>query len=237
MKNILIVYAHEEPTSFNGVLMDHAVSVLSKAGYQVEVSDLYKMNFQAVGNRNDFLEITDATHYKYQNEQRKAYDTRSLSVDILREQEKIKKADLIIFQFPLWWASMPAIMKGWIDRVFTPGFTYGGGKWFDKGGLKGKKAMLSLTTGGGPNFFSTHGIYGDLQETLKPIHYGILFFVGLSVLPPFVVYSPARLSEEQGREYLATYKNRLLSWENTEEIHFPTLDEYDKNFQRKEKQV
>lgn len=237
MKNVLIVYAHEEPTSFNGALKDQAVSVLSEAGYQVEVSDLYRMNFQAVGSRNDFLEITDSTHYKYQNEQRIAFENASLSVDIQQEQEKVKKADLIIFQFPLWWSSMPAILKGWIDRVFTPGFTYGGGKWFDKGGLKGKKAMLSLTTGGGSNFFSTQGIYGDLQESLKPIHYGILYFVGLSVLPPYVVYSPARLSEEQRVEQLEAYKTRLLSWENTQELHFPSLDEYDKNFQRKEKQV
>lgn len=234
LKSVLIVYAHEEPTSFNGALKNKAVSVFSKAGYQVEVSDLYEMDFQAVGTRNDFLDITDSSHYKYQNEQRKAYENHSLSVDILREQEKVKKADLIIFQFPLWWASMPAILKGWIDRVFTPGFTYGSGKWFDQGGLKGKKAMLSITTGGGSNFFSTNGIYGDLQETLKPIHYGILYFVGLSVLPPHVVYSPARLSEEQRVEQLEIFKNRLLNWENTQALQFPTLAEFDKNFQRKE---
>lgn len=233
MKNVLIVYAHEEPTSFNGALRDQAVATLTEAGYHVEVSDLYKMNFKAVGDRNDFTVTPQSEHYKYQMEQRKAYENNTLTPDILQEQEKLKKADFVIFQFPLWWFSMPAILKGWVDRVFTPGFAYGGGKWFDRGGLTGKTAMISVTTGGGAKFFNPDGIYGNIHETLKPIHYGILYFVGFKVLPPFVVYSPARLTQEEREQILKDYEKRLLTWETTDAIQYPTLNDYDANYQLK----
>lgn len=233
MKNVLIVYAHEDPASFNGALLNQAISTYKELGYHVEVSDLYKMNFKAVGDRNDFMEITREENYKYQIEQRKAYENNTLAYDIQAEQEKLKKADFVIFQFPLWWSSMPAILKGWVDRVFTTGFAYGGGKWFDQGGLKGKTAMISVTTGGGKNFFAPNGIYGDLSETLKPIHYGILYFVGFKVLPPFITYSPVRLTQEEREQVLADYKERLLSWETTPGLDYPTLNDYDRNFQLK----
>lgn len=233
MKNVLIVYAHEEPTSFNGALKDLAVSTLTEAGFHVEVSDLYQMNFNAVGDRRDFTEVPEATNYKYQVEQRKAYEKGTLTADIKIEQEKVKKADFIIFQFPLWWSSMPAILKGWIDRVFTPGFTYGGGKWFDHGGLKGKTAMLSITTGGGANFFSPNGIYGDLRDTLKPIHFGILYFTGMKVLPPYLAFSPARLTDEERKQYLEDFKERILTWDTTSGLDFPSLQDFDEKFQMK----
>lgn len=233
MKNVLIVYAHEDPASFNGALLNQAISTYKELGYHVEVSDLYKMNFKAVGDRNDFMEITREENYKYQIEQRKAYENNTLAYDIQAEQEKLKKADFVIFQFPLWWSSMPAILKGWVDRVFTTGFAYGGGKWFDQGGLKGKTAMISVTTGGGKNFFAPNGIYGDLSETLKPIHYGILYFVGFKVLPPFITYSPVRLTQGEREQVLADYKERLLSWETTPGLDYPTLNDYDRNFQLK----
>lgn len=80
-------------------------------------------------------------------------------------------------------------MKGWVDRVFTTGFAYGGGKMYNKGGLKGKKAMLSVTIGGGQPMYSKTGLNGDIEQILFPIHHGILCFVGMEVLPPFIAWA------------------------------------------------
>jgi putative NADPH-quinone reductase len=53
------------------------------------------------------------------------------------------KADLVIFNFSIYWFSMPVIMKGWIDRVLVSGVCYGGKRFYDQGGLAGKKSMLA----------------------------------------------------------------------------------------------
>ncbi len=103
--HILIVYAHHEPQSFNGALKDRAVSTLQQQGHQVKVSDLYAMNFQAIATHDDFLAQERSDFLKYQAEQIHATATRSFAEDIREEQAKLSWADLIIFQFPLWWFS------------------------------------------------------------------------------------------------------------------------------------
>ena len=76
-----------------------------------------------------------------------------------------------------------------MDRI------YGGGRWFDEGYCEGKRAMLSLTTGGGPEPFSEGGITGEINTHFNSINYGIFRFVGFDVLPPFVAWAPARIGE------------------------------------------
>lgn len=110
-----------------------------------------------------------------------------------------------MLSFPLWWFSMPAIMKGWIDRVFVMGATFGGEHGvFAEGGLRGRSAMLLLTTGGGEAAFAPGAAdgYGDLQSFLFHIHRGMLEFVGYDVLPPVVTYGPARLDAAVREEAL-----------------------------------
>lgn len=230
---VFIVYAHPEPKSFNGAMKDLAVSVLTEQGHQVQVSDLYSMNFKAVADRADFLELENPDFFKYQIEQNIAYEHKKLAPDIVAEQEKLLWSDLVIFQFPLWWFSLPAILKGWVDRVMTTGFAYGGGKFYDQGGLAGRKAMLALTTGGPPTMYSETGLNGDLDQILFAINHGILYFVGLEVLPPFVAWSVARAGEEGRQHYLETYKHRLLNLEHLPTIPYRPLSDYDEQFQLK----
>jgi len=64
-------------------------------------------------------------------------------IDVKKEQEALKKADVIIFQYPLFWYNVPAMLKGWIDQVFTYGFAFGK----DNYALEGKKIIVSFTTG------------------------------------------------------------------------------------------
>ena len=220
--NVLIVYAHPEPKSFNGAMRDLAVSTFIELGYKVKVSDLYEMKFKAIADQDDFWVLSNPSFFKYQIEQGKAYEKGSFSSDIVAEQEKILWADLIIFQSPLWWFSFPAILKGWFDRVFAVGFAYGGGRMYDTGVFREKKAMLAITTGSPASSYTPSGKNGDINQVLFHIQHGTLSFVGLSVLPPFIAWSPSRVEQEQREGYLEDYKQRLLTLETTPNLFFST---------------
>ena len=231
--NTLIVYAHEEPRSFNAAMKNTAIKTLEELGHHVVVSDLYRMKFKAVADRDDFLQCGDPVHLKRQAEEKRALELGTLSHDLVLEQRKLLDADLVILQFPLWWFSMPAIMKGWVDRVMAMGFAYGGGKWYDQGGLKGRKAMLSLTTGGPEAGYSERGINGPMDRILYPIQHGILFFCGLEVLPPFVAYGPAHQNDGDRDATLERFRRHLRSLETMAPIPFHTLADYDERMQLK----
>lgn len=115
----------------------------------------------------------------------------------------------MIWQFPLWWFGLPAALKGWVDRVFAMGRIYGGGRTYESGVCKGKRALLSLTTGGPEGAYTSDGFNGDIYGILKPIHRGVLQFVGFEVLAPHIVYAPARMSDEQREHELNHFGKRL----------------------------
>lgn len=124
-KKVLIVYAHQEPRSFNGSLKKVAVDELSKQGCTVTVSDLYAMDFEPRATRKDITgALSNSEFFSYGVEAFEACKKRSLTSDIIDEQTKVQEADLVIFQFPLYWFSTPAILKGWMDRVLCQGFAF-----------------------------------------------------------------------------------------------------------------
>ncbi|WP_423194142.1 NAD(P)H-dependent oxidoreductase [Cupriavidus sp. H18C2] len=200
--NVLIVYAHPEPTSLNGSLRDFAVQRLQDAGHRVQVSDLYAMQWKAPLDAGDALARRpgDAPFHPSLDSQF-AFANGLQSPDIAAEQEKLRWADAVILQFPLWWFSMPAILKGWVERVYAYGFAYGVGehsdaRWGDRygeGNLAGKRAMLVVTTGGWASHYSARGINGPMDDILFPIHHGILYYPGFDVVPPFVVYRAGKM--------------------------------------------
>ena len=147
---VLIIYAHSQPTSFNGALLRTAVDTLEAQGHEVRVSDLYAMNFNPVASAADFKVRRFEGHLQYDREQKHAVEHRSFSDDIQAEIDKVMWCDLLILQFPLWWYSAPAILKGWFDRVFANGLMYGHFGRFDKGGMRDKRAMVSTTTAAFP---------------------------------------------------------------------------------------
>jgi len=208
--NILIVYAHPDPASLNGALKDYAVAHLQRAGHAVQVSDLYAMDWKAT------LEASEIPADSRQNG------------DVLREQDKLRWADVVIFQFPLWWFSMPAIMKGWVERVYSYGFGYGVGehserRWGDRygeGTLSGKRAMLVVTAGGWESHYSARGINGAMDDLLFPIHHGILYYPGLEVLPPFIEYRTDRMDAERFAAICAALGQRLDTLATTRPIPF-----------------
>jgi NAD(P)H dehydrogenase (quinone) len=228
-----IVHAHPEPNSFNGALTNYATEVLKKAGHEVIISDLYAMQFNPVSDRCNFTSQKNPDVYKQQVEELYATEVDGFAPDIKAEMEKLDWCDVLIFQFPLWWFGLPAILKGWVDRVFAMGRIYCGGKWYDNGVFKGKRAMLSLTTGGTLSMYTEVGINGDLNTILYPINHGILRFVGFDVLPPFVVWGVNRISDERRQKYLVQYTQRLLTIHAMPPIVYPSVADFDESFQLK----
>jgi NAD(P)H dehydrogenase (quinone) len=228
--NVLIVYAHPESKSFNGAMKDIAIETLSRAGNEVVVSDLYAMRFNPVIGLHDFDgERADPDFFSVQKEQTKAYETGTLAADIATEMEKLKRADLVIFQFPIWWFGMPAILKGWADRIFARGFAYIPGRKYDTGMFRGKTAMIAATTGTSADTYAPDGIDGDILTVLWPIHNGLLRYSGFDVLPPFVAYMPGRISNDDRRAYLEAYRKRLLAVESAPRLFFHPSEDYGPN--------
>lgn len=227
--NILIVHAHNEEQSFSTSMKNVAAQELTAQGHLVEVSDLYAMGWNPVASASDFESRTNPDYLIYALEQRHNHKLGTLSKDIQQELQKLMKADLVIFNFPIYWFSAPAIMKGWFDRVLVSGVVYGGLRFYDKGGLSGKKAMLSLTIGGQPHMLQNGGIHGPLNDMLKPILQGTLAYTGMSVLPPFVAYHVPYISQEEREGIMEDYRLRLRSLDQLEPLHFVSMDDFDES--------
>lgn len=201
--HVLLVYAHPEPKSLNGALKDFTVRRLEAAGHTVRVSDLYAMRWKATLDADDTLQQKDSERFHPEIDSKHAFENGLQAPDIALEQDKLRWADAVILQFPLWWFSMPAILKGWVERVYAYGFGYGVGehsdmRWgnrYGEGTLAGKRAMLIVTAGGWEPHYSARGINGPIDDLLFPIQHGILYYPGFDVLPPFVVYRTGRTDE------------------------------------------
>ncbi|MBV7532198.1 NAD(P)H-dependent oxidoreductase [Chitinophaga sp. sic0106] len=218
--NILIVFAHPEPRSLNGTLKNAAVGFLEAAGHQVIVSDLYQQQWKSQADGGDFLQYNNSQRLIVAQAAKEAYHQQQQSPDITAEQEKVLWADLVIYQFPLWWFSMPAILKGWFDRVYTNGFGYGTGQRYGGGKLAGKKGMLLITTGGDVNTFTNRGIHGNIHDLLFPIHHGIMWYTGMAALPPFLVHSANHISETDVNKSIEELKERLSTLDTTATIPY-----------------
>lgn len=218
---VFIVHAHHEPTSFNAAMTREAVAALSEARHEVVVSDLHAMRFDPVSDRRNFVTIADPERLQQQKEEAHASAHDGYAPELQAEMDKLAWCDALVFQFPLWWLGMPAILKGWVDRVFAVGRAYGGGRWFDGGVHAGRRAMCAITVGGPQPVYSEAGIYGPIETILYPIHRGIFGFTGFTVIEPFVVYGPGRISHEERLAWLARYRARMLALENAPTIANP----------------
>lgn len=209
--NILIIYAHPEPRSFTAAMKDTAVRALSAAGHIVEVSDLYGEGFDPVGGRHDFTGMADPELFHYQSEQLHASRTDGFAADIVREQARLMRADFVAIVFPLWWGGLPAIVKGWFDRVCAYGVAYADGKRFDQGYFVGRRAIMGITTGGTTERFSKGGVYGPIDEVLYPVRHCMLEYLGLDVMEPFVAYAAPRVEPAAREAYLQDWAARLVA--------------------------
>ncbi len=227
--NVLIVYAHPEPTSFNGAMKDTAVATLERGGHKVAVSDLYAQGFNPVAGPWDVTGRQDPEAFNLALEQGYAAENGLFAEDVQAEIEKVKAADFLLLQFPMWWYSMPAILKGWVDRVLAYKVAYGLGEWWDNGPFKGRRAMISITTGVSATAFYPDGRNGDIERLLWPMTAGTLRICGYDVLPPYIAYSVPWCGDAGRRAILEDYEKRLLRLESMKPLYFHTLDQFDDN--------
>jgi NAD(P)H dehydrogenase (quinone) len=235
--NVLIVHAHPEPRSYCATLRDAAAEVLEAAGHTVVVSDLYAMGFNPVANAADFTAPQNPDYLVYALEQRHAAESGSLAPDIRAEVDKVLACDLLILTFPIYWMSVPAMLKGWIDRVFVSGIFYGGRRIYGRGGVRGKRALVAATLGGRDHMFGPGAIHGPLAGEggmLRHLLQGSLGYVGMEVLEPFFAYHVPYVSDPERAAMLARWRAELAALESRPALPMPDLDRYDEVLRRRE---
>jgi NAD(P)H dehydrogenase (quinone) len=215
-RRVLWVYAHPEPRSLNASLRDAGVDRLRAAGHEVTVSDLYAMGWKATLDRDDVGDLPDPS-LELSRATKQAYEAGTLAPDIRAEQAKLVAADALVLQFPLWWYSVPAILKGWIDRVFAKGFAYGiadpahPGRTFryGNGPLSGRRAQVITTVGSPAPAMGPRGVNGQLDQVLFPLLHGTLFYVGMEVLSPLAIHGADRVSEQEHHAAVEVIERRV----------------------------
>jgi NAD(P)H dehydrogenase (quinone) len=205
----LVVHAHPEPASFSTAQARTAVAALHAVGYNIEYLDLYAKQWAPVLDRDEFGPVNGP--FKPQREQWDAFRAGStLAADVRADLDAVFRAELLVLSFPLWWFSFPAILKGWLDRVFAMGAVSGGDAGlFETAALRGRRAVVLTTTGGPAAAFAPDGVFGGIDEFLFPINRGVLEFVGYDALEPIVTFGPAHLDDAARRDALDTVRTAI----------------------------
>jgi len=233
--HVRLIQAHPDPKSFNGALSRCAICALEDAGHTVSFQDLVASGFDPVEKADHYRERADANQFAPLGEQRHAWQTGMLPGDVMEEIDALERADLLILQFPLWWHGPPAVLKGWFDRVFVSGGLYTGRMRYDTGYFRGKRALVSITTGAPEAAFGRGARGGDFETMLWPVHYS-LHYLGFDVLAPFLSFgvqghgysyeSKASLRQRLERQ-LDAWADHLASLETAPPLSFPGWKDWD----------
>lgn len=231
----LIVLVHPEPRSFNAALAAVAATTLRGLGHEVAVSDPYAEGFEPAEGPAHYAERADPLSFSAVAEQRHASRAGTLPPAVRREIARLESADLVVFQFPLWWHAPPAMLKGWLDRVFVSGGLYTATKRYERGHFAGRRAVAAVTTGAPAEAFGPGARGGDPDTMLWPLHYS-LHYMGFSVLPPFLLHAvqghgyaygsddEAAAWREAGK---AAWAGRLRSLDGDRPLRFPGWTDWD----------
>jgi NAD(P)H dehydrogenase (quinone) len=190
---ILIIYSNHHGDNFNYRLVERLKSTITQSGDELVVRDLYKMNFDPVLRTRDFEMISAGNPPE----------------DIRKEQELIKWADILLFIYPIWWGGMPAIVKGYIDRVFSWGFAYKSNGNGPYPLLTDKKAILMNSFGQSRAEYEM-GMFAAMNRVNSE---GVFGFSGVEVLHQLYFPSIHSASEEIQEEYLAAAEKLMLNLE------------------------
>lgn len=213
MPRALIVLAHPSPASLNFSMKEAAKQSLIEAGYEVEESDLYRMNYNPVLSINDYPDETDPEHFNIAAAQTRAWETQHYSQDILSEMEKIKNADLIVLQFPLWHSAYPAMLGGWMQRNFVLKFAI----FAENRILAGKRVLVSTTTGAPKEAYVADNL-GGIKYVLKHLLHLTLQQIGFNVLDPHCVYMANTDNKEYLAECVQEFKEKVKNIDNWPEL-------------------
>ncbi len=194
-----IVLAHPEVKSFNAQLSNTSRKVLGADGCKTTLSDLYSMNFDPCEGPQHYRSRKDPETFHAQTEQRHNADNETIPADVNLEVEHILGCDLLVVHFPLWWFGMPAILKGWMDRVFVYGKMYRSVMRYDAGICAGKKMIACVTTGASEDSCSYNGREGDTLLHLWPLLFPFRY-LGFDVLEPEVFHGVGGVAFVEGHE-------------------------------------
>jgi len=140
----LIIYSHLNPDSFTKAIVNKVEKVALEKGDEVKIIDLYGDQFDPI------LAFPDIEHM---------FMGKDAPSDVANYQELVSWADHMTFVYPLWWAQMPAMLKGFIDRVFTNGYAFAYGEdGIPVGLLNGKTAQLYISTGNSDEYYDATGM-------------------------------------------------------------------------------
>ena len=206
--NALVVHAHPEPRSFCSALKDTAVEQLSAAGCEVTLSDLYAQGFRPDLSAEDFTSRENGAFLRPMEEQAHGVTTGTLAPEVAREVERLRSANLVVFTAPMWWFSVPAMLKGWFDRVLVNGYAYGTVKAWT-GPLTDKRALLAMTCSYEQAGFRAGGSIGELEPLLRPIQQGTLAYCGFRVLEPFMAYAADGVDDDARASMLDAFRSAL----------------------------
>ena len=181
--NHLVILCHPNPKSFNRAIADSVEAVSSALGHNTASRDLYGLAFDPV-LRNPEMDASGE-------------DTPQ---DLRQEQEFIAWADMLTFVYPVWWAGMPAQLKGYIDRVFRPGFAFRFQGGAVSGLLTGKKVLIFNTTALPSTFYTSLGMHEAMALTTDT---GIFELCGMEVLHHAFFGNLSGATEEARKAYLS----------------------------------
>jgi len=148
----------------------------------------------------------------------------TFNINIVKEQQRLLAHDVIIFQFPLFWYSTPAILKEWQDLVLEYGFAYGHGA----NALKDKVFLCALSAGGKADAYQTEGyLHFTIKELLRPLEQ-MATLSSMTYLAPFALFG-ARSAVEENRlgKHLILWK-KLLNLLIEDKLDIPTAQSVEK---------
>ncbi|WP_402468293.1 NAD(P)H-dependent oxidoreductase [Isoptericola aurantiacus] len=228
----LLVSAAPSATSLTADLAHTAEVTLRARGHEVDLLDLARLAWQPAVRPSDYgvdvLSAPVGTHA------RAAATSGVLAPEVRRHQDLLRKADVVVLAFPLWWAGMPAILKGWVDRVFTEGFAYGlrdargNPRKYGDGAFVGKRGLVVTTAGDRPEAFGPRGVNGHIEDLLFPINHGVFWYTGIAPLAPLTllgVDTPVWPGIEDARERV---RRRFETLDTDEPLPYRRLlEDYD----------
>jgi glutathione-regulated potassium-efflux system ancillary protein KefF len=135
-------------------------------------------------------------------------------IDTQREQALLADADLIVFQHPIQWYSMPSLLKEWVDVVLEYGWAYGP----EGTALRGKDFWLVATTGSVEESYQAGGYHGhEFPAFLPPIQQTALL-CGMRWLPPLILHGAQKVDDAVIDTHVAAYLQRLVSYPDWPEL-------------------
>lgn len=228
----LWLYAHPRHGSFSHRLFQEGSAALGER-YSVSTTDLHAQGFDPVLSERDLGDLA-STQGNIAEQAGEAYLRGQLAPDVRAEQEKLADAELLVIQFPLWWYGMPAILKGWFDRVLTSGFAYGDldpelgvPRRYGDGGLVGRKALVVVTAGEDERSIGPRGVSGDLESLLFPLTHGVLWYVGIEALELHVVTDADALDDAAVEREVSRLRARVRTVHEESPIPFRRLRDGD----------